>query len=295
MSHTTFRSFLSILLLSFFLPSLSLCSANPHPHPPPSLFPSSHLSHAPLHPRPSLKQLLKSRQARAPPTAAFTAAHRAMQARVVEVQLRGLRGGVEEVREEVGRVAERARRAVGGAGWGRRSEGVGEEMHDLLYNLLNLVADTRSPPPSSSPAALGCTPTSADVDVDVTVGMNLAARPAAVSASPLPSGRAAMAKRSLTMQQPETPSEAPLQLLSSTLSTLQLTLSTASSVLPYLPIPQQRAIEALVEELQGEADGLAEGVLNRLEMGWVVQGRVARSAQLLATLGAGGTDDFAAV
>ncbi|GAA5890663.1 hypothetical protein JCM6882_000616 [Rhodosporidiobolus microsporus] len=241
-----------------FLSSPSL-AAHSHLYPPTT--PSrSHLSHlSPL--RPSTRQLLKSRQAVAPPPSAVQAAKTALQRRLVARQLRGLGRAVEGAGEGVERGAEKVRRAVGGADARRRMEGFGQEIHDNLFQLLQFIADAQNP-------AFARFSSSSSSTSEISLA-ELAVRPAAIAAaaaspSPVPSGAASRSKRSLAAQPDD-----PLISLSALLSTLNHTLSAAASALPHLPNYQQEAIEALLEDVRGEVDLLAEGAVVRAGMGGV--------------------------
>ncbi|GAA5859843.1 hypothetical protein JCM8547_004354 [Rhodosporidiobolus lusitaniae] len=73
-----------------------------------------------------------------------------------------------------------------------------------------------------------------------------------------------------------------LPLLSRTVQTFESSLDAATSALPHLPRQQQDAVAAVMEELEGELQGLVEGVVRRVGMGEEMMTRFRR-------------DDFAAV
>ncbi|GAA5976122.1 hypothetical protein JCM11641_003286 [Rhodosporidiobolus odoratus] len=270
-----FRSFICALLLSCLFALPAVHAAHSHLFPP-STTSNLESHHAHAIPRLITRQLLKQRQAVAPPSSVLQATRKAVQVRVVERQLRVLGRATESVREEIERGAERVKRAVQGAkreGW---AEAVGEEIHDVLFHLLRLISST-----ISSASLRGDSTTPVEPGANFPVG---AVRPAAASASPLPSGRA-HPKRSLVVQPPTDP----LLLLSILLSKLSSTVSSVSSVLPYLPSSQQAAIEALVEEIEGEMKGLVEGTVWGLGLVGVVQESTSMSGAHMDMLASFGT------
>ncbi|GAA5844217.1 hypothetical protein JCM11251_006719 [Rhodosporidiobolus azoricus] len=278
---SSFRSFLVLLVL--VIPNLAIPTWAAHSH----LFPPTRASlvhhHAHSVSRPSTRQLIKARQAVAPAPAAVEAAKTAWRRRLVARQLRRLEWQVMDAKEVVERGVDRIRRAARGADARRRMEGFGQEIHDNVFQLFQYIADSQNPALSRFASAFS--PEELPV-------AELAVRPAAASASPVPSGAANRPKRSR-----ETGSEDPFRPLSSLLSLLDHTLFAATSALPHLPSYQQEAIEAVLHDIRSEADLLAEATVKRVGVGKVdaMSGRGDQSSSSSAFLAALGSRSFASL
>ncbi|GAA6044305.1 hypothetical protein JCM8097_002871, partial [Rhodosporidiobolus ruineniae] len=147
--------------------------------------------------------------------------------------------------------------------------------HDHLFHLLQLLLDTQSSPSASSSTVALPADVVATYATTTSELLVHAAKPAAASASPVPSGRA---KRRSEAVARRADSPAPSLLLHSTLLSLQHTLTTASSTLPYFSLRSQReAVEAVVRDIGEEAQVVVEGMEARLRCG---AGNVADSTGL---------------
>ncbi|GAA6005925.1 hypothetical protein JCM10207_007277 [Rhodosporidiobolus poonsookiae] len=266
-----------VLRARFLLHSLSLfalptLAAHSHLFPPRNaLHLRSHHAHPAL--RPSPRQLLKQRQAVAPPSSAVAAAQQALHARQVERQLRALRRRAEPIVESVERLAERVRRAAGGAGGGSKIAVAGQAMHDNLYELLQLLVEAQSPSFATSSSRTA-------TDTVALAAHPAAAQPARASPSPVPSG-AARSKRSTPT--PLDPTSA-LLLLHSTTTYLTRALAATTATLPFLRAQLRESLAALMEEVEGEVRSVEEGAVQRLGLGGM---RTATGLSLLDALDGG--------
>ncbi|GAA6056642.1 hypothetical protein NBRC10513_001094 [Rhodotorula toruloides] len=150
---------------------------------------------------------------------------------------------------------------------------MGVALHDALFALVQLVAASNED---------GVLPIQVQPVEDFA-----RARPAAPSASPVPSGRVAHQKRLV-----DSPPLDPYDTLRSTLSLLTRHLTPAVEILPYLSLVQQESVRSLCEELKDEVEllvdavneGSGSGREHHEENGEAVQAWVARSAALLSTV-----------
>ncbi|GAA5868702.1 hypothetical protein JCM3774_003630 [Rhodotorula dairenensis] len=202
----------------------------------------NHGSHRSL--LPSRRDALRARQAVAPaPTLASELLTRSTNAAIAR-HLRALENNLADVGEEVGRAAERVKRAVATAEDAADREYLSEMLHDAVYNVLNVV---------SAHAQIRALPTRLD---DV-------ARPAPAGVVPAEAARpsASARSRSKRMLALQKPAPEPVYVLEHTLTALRHLTEPVRQVLPLLPTLQREAIQAVLDELHDEAALLTQGIL----------------------------------
>ncbi|GAA5876649.1 hypothetical protein JCM16303_003614 [Sporobolomyces ruberrimus] len=200
----------------------------------------SHYSHPSLHL--SLQELIKSRQAIAPPIFYATNQKKEKLSQSSK-KWKSLGWELEGVRDEMGRLTSRVRKL------GKRDvsthDATGEEIHDLLFTMLDSIV---SPPAIHSSRDLQVE----EIYVTRPINNRAIAHP---SASPIPSGRA---KRSTLTQAQDILSVTDVERsLSRVLGSFSSILALAADTLPTIPSRTQRdSIEALLDELRWEMSTL---------------------------------------
>ncbi|GAA6052084.1 hypothetical protein JCM3770_006623 [Rhodotorula araucariae] len=240
------RSFLFVALLGL----LSTAVARTDPFHPPRH--GDHLSRPSVH-RPlsrSPRALLRARQAVARPPSEALAAQRAADERARVQRLEKARRAVASIGDEVGRRAERVRRAVGGAKEGATAREEAHALHDILFRLLQMLSSSSAfVHTSTGPASTGNNPV---VALAARPAEAVAARPSA-SPLPLPSG-ITLSRRSFPASAPPSPPAA-LHALVALLSTRVA--APLADVLPALPAAEREAVRALLAEVGDEVRMLA--------------------------------------
>ncbi|KAG0663847.1 hypothetical protein C6P46_002072 [Rhodotorula mucilaginosa] len=268
--------------LSAFVAFVTLCQTCLALHGP--FFPVRHNHGSRRSALPSRRDFLRARQAVAPsPTLASEILTRKTNDAIVH-HLRALEIDLAEAGEEVGRSAERVKRAVTAAEQPADREYLGEMLHDAVYSILGVVSantQIRAWPPQLD-----------DVARPAPVGVSVPSD----APRPSPSARS----RSKRMAALQKPAPDPVYALEHTLTSLLHITEPVRQVLPTLPPLQRESIQAVLDELHDEAALLAQGILegrrNTLDEELAMQNIAAQSAELLAAISGSGVplDPYAA-
>ncbi|GAA6002828.1 uncharacterized protein JCM10292_001322 [Rhodotorula paludigena] len=223
----------------------------------------AHLSspaRTPLTPERALRALVRARQVVPASPASLAAAVAARDARDTVRQLVKLEGELRVHGDELGRRAERVRRALPGARAAEVAAEEGQAIHDNLYLILRALGSTSIRPARRAASTSGG---SAKRNSEAIVPLRPAApddapRLAAASASPVPQPSGAIVtKRNLPLREAPAPASA----LLSTLTLLHARTSPLRALLPALPAAQRDALVALLGEVGTEVDSLAAAVV----------------------------------
>ncbi|GJN91398.1 hypothetical protein Rhopal_004419-T1 [Rhodotorula paludigena] len=274
-SASPFRSFLLVALvcLCVFATLASATHANPvelHAH-------LSSPARTPLTPERALRALVRARQVVPASPASLAASAAARDARDTVRQLVKLEEELRVHGDELGRGAERVRRALLSARAADVAAEEGQAIHDNLYLILRALSSTsirRARRTASTPGGSAESNSEAIVPLRPAAADDAPRLPAASpSPVPQPSG-ASVTKRSLPLREAAAPSSA----LLSTLTLLHARTSPLRALLPALPAAQRDALVALLDEVGTEVESLAAAVVgDTAELGQEVLGGPTRT------------------